>query len=176
MRCLRNTLIVLALLLFAGFAPAQSASQDATAARARAAAALRLASCTRGAKCCSKEAEAKAKAFLVLAERTRERTECLSDLTLATEKALAGEKVMFIWVGMTCERSIRAQFPEAVHVHIATMNNDPRPRLLVGRADQKNFWIFDKLDPVKTPAAIRDAMKRENSTSAAPALVVSENC
>lgn len=90
---------------------------------------------------------------------------CLTDLVEAQTKAKKSTAPLFVWIGMTCDVSVRKAFPEAVHVHVEAMNGGTFPRLVVQKASNTETWRFFKADispsiiqpvkewlaPVKTP-------------------------
>lgn len=178
---MRYLLSFLGVLLLA----ATCSAQDVAVARAKAQAILTLRAIGCGDHCvvaapptCGPDCAAKINASLLLARIARERGECMTDWDAAFARAEKTGKPVFLWVGMTCERTIRGQFPDAVHVHLQEMNGNSTPRLLVGQAAQKQFSLFPRTGfTERTPTLIRDALKQKQQTSqAAPPSVSLESC
>lgn len=111
------------------------------ASRAKAALAIAKASRERAEIAAAKERVA---AALLRCQHERETHGCSSDLDAAGAKAKAEGKPLFVWVGMTCDTAIRKEFPAAVHVHLATLNGDSTPRLVVGNHLQS--WRLPKAE------------------------------
>lgn len=100
-----------------------------SASRAKAALAIAKASRERAEIAAAKE---KIAAALLRCQHERESYGCSQDLDAAGTKAKAEGRPLFVWVGMTCDSAIRKEFGSAVHVHLATLNGDSTPRLVVG--------------------------------------------
>lgn len=111
MRLFANLLIVL---VFAGFAQAQTVSLD----QSKAALALAHAKRTREAK-------------------KSEPVKCFDNLDDALAFAKKNEKPLVMWVGMKCEDvpEVRGFLSEAVHCHLAKAGEDPTPRIMFTSPD-----------------------------------------
>lgn len=104
--------------------------------------------------------DAKCKAALLLATVQRERSDregCMTDLQAAIARSEKEGKHLFVWVGMTCDKAIRDEFKDAVHVHCDTLNGSKEPRLIVG-ASQPNLRLM-KSELGKAAPAIRQFLQ-----------------
>ncbi len=138
MQWLRN---LFALSIVLALVQSSLAEDVVSASRAKAALAIAKASRERAEIAAAKE---KVAAALLRCQHERETHGCSSDLDAAGTKAKAEGKPLFVWVGMTCDTAIRKEFPAAVHVHLATLNGDSTPRLVVGNHLQS--WRLPKAE------------------------------
>ena len=180
MRCL---LSVLVLVLCAPIVRAD----DVTLAKAKAKATLAItqAARERAAFKVSTECQNAAKAALEKCKLEREEREgCMTDLGAASAKASAEGKVLFVWVGMTCEPSIRKEFPQAVHCHVDSLNGYTTPRLAI--SNDRERWSLPKevLNQAAIPQ-IRQLIERAlrppsgpppRMQSRAPVMLPGRNC
>lgn len=125
--------LLFALIAVAAICPVSSAQADVEVAKARAKAALDLAVRQRER---DEIAAAKSRACESLKKMCSERSrgeyeDCLTDLNAAATKALKEKLPLFVWVGMTCDKDVRAAFPTAIHVHVDSMNGATYPRLVI---------------------------------------------
>jgi hypothetical protein len=182
MRCRFNVPLALFVVpLLAGMAIGQDAPKNVEVAKAKAKAALMLATvspakampcdglCQGKCECCGDscncDQKTKAKALLLLkaAERVREQHDCATDFPAAFNRAKAENRVLMVWVGMTCVSApeIRDAFPDAVHCHCDSMNGSSTPRILATQLPSPDgqFRSFPRsMFNAQTPARIREAV------------------
>lgn len=120
---------------------------------------------------------AKAKVALLLASAQRARSEkdgCMSDLGAAIARAEKEKRHLFVWVGMTCDKTIRKEFSNGVHCHVDTLNGSAAPRLIVG-SEQPNLRLM-KSELDKAAPKIRQFLAPAKKLSSVAPPIVVQSC
>jgi hypothetical protein len=150
-------------------------SPEIAKAKAKAALALSHAQRMRDQKKSAHDPET-AKAALLLATVQRQRIEregCMTDLSSAIARSEREKKPLFLWVGMTCDRSIRDAFKTSVHCHVDELNGSSEPRLVVGPDKVTNWKLMkQELKPAVIPEIRKFLQPVPQKIGAAPMLSV----
>jgi len=129
--------------------------------------------------CCGtvKEAKSKANQLLTAIEKMVDKTveqcknqaeqilaksyDCSNSLQDTLSRSKRENKPYMLWVGMACTEApeIRKAFPDAVHCHLDSLNNNSTPRIVAGKPGQSLNYVYLKSSfDSTTPQRIRDAL------------------